>query len=155
MFGALRAEAPASALELLTASWATEPSTTRAAFVAAMSTGLGADDEDFLEAVLDDSRKDVRAAAAALLRGLPGSRRAARLRRLALAAGIYQRAASPRPPRRRAAATRRRHRRAMALTRADKTGTTPQWLIRQLVGGYTLAQPGRALSGATRATLSA
>jgi hypothetical protein len=84
MFRALRAAAPAVALELLATSWGSEPSTTRAAFVSAMARGLGPDDEGFLEAVLDDNRKDVRAAAAALLTRLPASRRAARMQLLAL-----------------------------------------------------------------------
>ena len=74
MFADLRDEAPALARELLAGSWGSEPGTTRAAFVTAMATGLSDDDEGFLEAVLDDNRKDVRAAGAALLARLPRSR---------------------------------------------------------------------------------
>ena len=158
MFGALRAEAPASALELLAASWGTEPSTTRAAFVTAMSTGLGPGDEDFLEAVLDDSRKDVRTAAAALLARLPASRRAARLQRLALP--LVSVSGRLRPVLHVGAAPPLDD--AIKRDGADpnrQNRDDPQWLIRQLVAGTPLgAWPtalGRELSDLVRLALAA
>ncbi len=158
MFGALRGEAPASALELLTASWATEPSTTRAAFVAAMSTGLSDDDEAFLEAVLDDNRKDVRAAGVALLARLPGSRRAERMRRQAVALVAVTGRLRPvlnvaAPP----AVDEAIIRDGIDPSRTNRDG--PQSLIRQLVAGTPLsawtAALGRDPSDLVRLALAA
>jgi hypothetical protein len=70
----LRASDPAVALGLLRTTWATEPPRDRQPLVEALEVGLGMDDEPFLEAVLDDKRKEVRAAAARLLATLPESR---------------------------------------------------------------------------------
>ena len=75
----LRASDPASARELLASTWATETPEDRAAFVALLATGLSMDDEPFLEAALDDRRKEVRHAAAELLCRLPESRLGARM----------------------------------------------------------------------------
>ena len=75
----LRATDPAQARELLASTWSTETPEDRAAFLAAFAAGLSMDDEPFLEAALDDRRKEVRQAAAGLLRRLPGSRLAARM----------------------------------------------------------------------------
>ncbi len=74
----LRARDAAHARELLAAGWEREPPAERAAFVDALRTALAPDDEPFLEAALDDRRKDVRTAAAALLARLPQSRLAQR-----------------------------------------------------------------------------
>ncbi len=64
---------PARGRELLEAVWAKEPSPERAALLPTLSAGLGLDDEPFLDAALDDRRKEVRIAAQALLATLPGS----------------------------------------------------------------------------------
>ncbi len=74
----LRASDATRARELLAADWEREPPAERAAFVDALRTGLSRDDEPFLEATLDDRRKDVRTAAAALLARLPDSQLAQR-----------------------------------------------------------------------------
>jgi uncharacterized protein DUF5691 len=74
----------ATAHEALTSSWAGEPGATRATLIAALEESLGPDDEAFLEAALDDRRKDVRGTAADLLSRLPSSRLAGRMRERAL-----------------------------------------------------------------------
>ncbi|GAA0612872.1 hypothetical protein HPO96_23010 [Kribbella sandramycini] len=68
-----RAE-PADALEALREVWPTESAATRADFLTLLVDGLSLDDEDFLEAALDDRSREVRRAAARLLTQLPGSR---------------------------------------------------------------------------------
>jgi hypothetical protein len=82
----LRAQRPADALALLSATWHQEHADDRAAFVVALAAGLSSLDEAFLEATLDDRARSVRQAAAELLARLPGSllaeRMAARLRPL-------------------------------------------------------------------------
>ena len=75
----LRATDAAAARELLASTWSTETPEDRAAFVALLATNLSMDDEPFLEAALDDRRKEVRQAAASLLWRLPDSRLAARM----------------------------------------------------------------------------
>ncbi|MDN5857262.1 MAG: DUF5691 domain-containing protein [Pseudonocardia sp.] len=70
---ALRASDPAAARELLGAGWPRETGDDQAAFLAVLRTGLGAADEPFLEAALDDRAAGVRATAAGLLAVLPGS----------------------------------------------------------------------------------
>jgi uncharacterized protein DUF5691 len=158
MFAELRDEAPALALELLAGSWGTEPGTTRAAFVTAMATGLSDDDEGFLEAVLDDNRKDVRAAGAALLARLPGSRRAERVRRRAVALVAITGRIRPvlnvaAPP----AVDEAIIRDGIDPSRANRDG--PQWQIRQLVAGTPLsawaAALGREPSDLVRLALAA
>ncbi|MFC3737964.1 SWIM zinc finger family protein [Paractinoplanes deccanensis] len=69
----LRRSDPGRARELVESTWAEDSSDTRARFVAALATGLSADDDPFLERALDDRRKEVREAALELLRRLPGS----------------------------------------------------------------------------------
>jgi hypothetical protein len=64
---------PAEALSSLTRVWSAEPPAERIAMMAALRVGLGPGDEEFLEAALDDRRKEVRTAAAELLGALPGS----------------------------------------------------------------------------------
>ena len=69
----LRRTNPARARELLAGTWQAETPEDRAAFLAAFEAGLTLDDELLLESALDDKRKEVRKAAAALLARLPGS----------------------------------------------------------------------------------
>lgn len=53
--------------------WTSLPPTQKAAILPALAEGLQASDEDFLEACLDDTRKEVRLPAATLLKSLPNS----------------------------------------------------------------------------------
>ncbi|WP_239103389.1 DUF5691 domain-containing protein [Microbispora corallina] len=71
---ALRERDPGAARDLLGRGWPAETPEDRAAFVAILASGLTMDDEPFLEAALDDRRREVRQAAADLLTRLPGSR---------------------------------------------------------------------------------
>jgi hypothetical protein len=80
----LRARDPEAARRLLESTWAEEPPDERAAFVGALALGLSMADEPFLEAALDDRRKEVRGAAAALLARLAGSRLVQRMTERAL-----------------------------------------------------------------------
>lgn len=83
-FTALRATDPAAACDLLRTTWAAESGDDREVFVSALATGLSADDEDLLETALDDRRKGVREPAALLLRRLPDSAYAHRMRKRAV-----------------------------------------------------------------------
>jgi hypothetical protein len=69
----LRAAEPDRARDLLASTWAEDGPDERAAFVGALQVGLGPADEPFLEAALDDRRKEVRERAADLLAHLPHS----------------------------------------------------------------------------------
>lgn len=69
----LRRVNPARARELLASTWKEEGPDERARFIAVLETGLSPADEPFLEAALDDKRKEVRRAAASLLARLPES----------------------------------------------------------------------------------
>jgi hypothetical protein len=64
----------AAALEALREVWPTESAATRAEFLGVLADGLSLDDEEFLEAALDDRSKDVRRGAARMLARIPGSR---------------------------------------------------------------------------------
>jgi hypothetical protein len=75
----LRGTDPGRGRALVEETWSGETGKDRAAIVAALATGLGPDDEAFLEAALDDRSKGVRQEAAQLLAGLPTSRLAARM----------------------------------------------------------------------------
>ena len=75
----LRAEAPGQARLLLESTWERETPDDRAAFMEVLARGLSMDDEPFLEAALDDRRREVRQEAANLLTRLPESRLARRM----------------------------------------------------------------------------
>ncbi|CAL9556689.1 hypothetical protein SUDANB176_04559 [Streptomyces sp. enrichment culture] len=76
---ALRSREPAAARDLLAASWATERAEDRLMFLDSLRTGLGPDDEPFLEQALADRSRNVRATAAELLSALPDSALAGRM----------------------------------------------------------------------------
>jgi hypothetical protein len=65
---------PAAGRELLAADWAQQSGDERAALLAGLARNLSADDEEFLDAALDDRAAAVRAVARRLLTRLPGSR---------------------------------------------------------------------------------
>ncbi len=75
----LRQRDPAQARELVQSTWGQEVAPDRWAFLQAFRLGLSMADEPFLEEALDDRAKDVRSAAADLLRQLPKSRLCARM----------------------------------------------------------------------------
>ncbi|MFJ8536248.1 DUF5691 domain-containing protein [Streptomyces sp. NPDC093591] len=79
LLSVIRAREPAAARELLTATWATERAEDRLMFLDSLRTGLGPQDEPFLEQALTDRSRNVRATAAELLSALPGSALAARM----------------------------------------------------------------------------
>ncbi|MFE4048452.1 DUF5691 domain-containing protein [Streptomyces sp. YIM B13518] len=79
LLAALRSRRPAAARELLAAGWATERAEDRLMFLDSLRTGLGPDDEPFLEQALADRSRNVRATAAELLSALPGSALAERM----------------------------------------------------------------------------
>jgi hypothetical protein len=70
---AWRARDAGAARAALAAAWPGEAPEQRAALLPALAVGLGPGDEAFLEAALDDRRKEVRTAAQRLLASLPGS----------------------------------------------------------------------------------
>ncbi|PYC78096.1 hypothetical protein C7C46_17360 [Streptomyces tateyamensis] len=82
----LRRTDPAAGLALLRSSWASERAEDRLLFLDALQDGLGPADEEFLEQALGDGSPGVRATAAELLSGLPGSALGARMAERALAA---------------------------------------------------------------------
>ncbi|MFE5187224.1 DUF5691 domain-containing protein [Streptomyces sp. NPDC056628] len=79
LLAAVRAREPSAARELLTTTWATERAEDRLMFLDSLRTGLGPQDEPFLEQALGDRSRNVRATAAELLSALPGSALAARM----------------------------------------------------------------------------
>ncbi|MGW1541108.1 DUF5691 domain-containing protein [Streptomyces sp. NPDC002309] len=79
LLAALRAQAPATARELLASSWPTERAEDRLMFLDSLRKNLTAEDEPFLEQTLADRSRNVRATAAELLSALPGSALAARM----------------------------------------------------------------------------
>ncbi|GGJ20214.1 DUF5691 domain-containing protein [Streptomyces brasiliensis] len=79
LLGAVRADRPAVARELLEATWATERAEDRLMFLDSLRTGLSAEDEPFLERALSDRSRNVRSTAAELLSALPDSALAARM----------------------------------------------------------------------------
>jgi len=75
---AMRAADPAAALASLQSGWAQEAADLRAALLPCLEVRLSLADEPFLEAALDDKRKEVRGIARELLAILPGSQLSAR-----------------------------------------------------------------------------
>ncbi|WP_156401516.1 DUF5691 domain-containing protein [Duganella sp. Root1480D1] len=75
---AMRSADPAAALATLQGGWAQEAADLRAALLPCLEVGLSLADEPFLEAALDDKRKEVRGIARELLAALPGSQLSAR-----------------------------------------------------------------------------
>jgi hypothetical protein len=75
----LRAHDAKHALELIQSTWDADSYEDRAAFVPTLRIGMSLADEPFLEACLDDSRKEVRDAALDLLILLPESEHSARM----------------------------------------------------------------------------
>jgi Family of unknown function (DUF5691) len=69
----LRADGPDEGRALLGEEWSTLGPEERAHLLAVLRTGLGPADEEFLEAALDDKRREVREVAADLLAAVPGS----------------------------------------------------------------------------------
>jgi hypothetical protein len=79
LLAAIRGHRPAAARELLASTWATERAEDRLMFLDSLRTGLGPEDEPFLELAHADRSRNVRATAAELLSALPGSALAARM----------------------------------------------------------------------------
>ncbi|MFF9126003.1 DUF5691 domain-containing protein [Streptomyces sp. NPDC014889] len=79
LLASIRARRPGAARELLAGSWAGERAEDRLMFLDSLRTGLGPDDEAFLEHALADRSRNVRSTAAELLSALPGSALAARM----------------------------------------------------------------------------
>lgn len=133
---AVRSRHPDRARALVEDTWATDGAADRTVHVEALAVHLTMADEPFLEAALDDRSKTVRAAAAALLERLPGSRRA---RRMADRARPLVRASRKRVemnfPAEPDAATRRD---GVTDTRAEPMGLAAWWAV-QLVAGTPLA----------------
>ncbi|MGF6883398.1 hypothetical protein ABIA39_004942 [Nocardia sp. GAS34] len=76
---ALRRSDPRAAGEALARTWRSEPAHVRIDLISVLQEGLALDDEPLLEVALDDSRAEVRRAAADLLARLPDSAFAARM----------------------------------------------------------------------------
>ncbi|MFD5348857.1 DUF5691 domain-containing protein [Streptomyces anulatus] len=79
LLDAVRAQDPAAALVLLSTTWSAERAEDRLMFLDSLRSGLGGDDEPFLEQALSDRSRNVRATAAELLSALPESALAGRM----------------------------------------------------------------------------
>ncbi|MEV6595815.1 SWIM zinc finger family protein [Actinoplanes sp. NPDC051346] len=137
----LRGTDPAAGLALLRGTWRGETPEDRARFVAALCAGLSLADDEFLEAALDDRRKEVREAALELLRRLPGANLGKRMATRALAAVTLERRALGRdrvavtPP---AELTDELRRDGVAAQPARGNGVRA-WLLEEVVAGTPLA----------------
>lgn len=76
----MRIQDPALARDALAQVWTTETPEQRTQLLSCLAAGLGPDDEPFLEAALDDRRKEVRSLAQVLLTRLPHSNFVQRMR---------------------------------------------------------------------------
>jgi hypothetical protein len=137
---AVRTADPDAGRALLEETWAGEKAADRAAAVRTLRTGLGPDDEPFLEAALDDRAASVRTAAAEILTRLSGSARAGRmadrLRPLVAVSGRLRRSLAVELPDEPDAAARRD---GIGDTgRPPATGRRAWWLT-QIVAGTPLA----------------
>jgi hypothetical protein len=152
----LRGRDPRAGRELLAADWARLPADERAALLAVLARGLSADDEEFLDAALDDRADAVRAVARRLLTLVPASRFS--LRATERAAAVLR-------------LERHRLRQGLAVSRpgdpdaaAVRDGIDPRlpspsigsgaWLLTQLIAAVPLARWG-ALFGLPPADLVA
>ncbi|UZI29230.1 DUF5691 domain-containing protein [Streptomyces sp. VB1] len=79
LLDAVRAQDPPAALALLATTWPAERAEDRLMFLDSLRSGLGGDDEPFLERALSDRSRNVRATAAELLSALPESALAGRM----------------------------------------------------------------------------
>jgi hypothetical protein len=133
----LRETDPARGRELLESTWRQDSSEDRARFVAILGIGLSTDDDPFLEAALDDRRKEVRESALELLRRLPGSSLGARMAERARAAVRFERPGrlSVTPPTELDAELRRD---GVAATPARGLGVSA-WLLEEVLAGTPLA----------------
>lgn len=132
----VRRSDPAAGRELVLSTWSADSYEDRAAFVAALATGLGLADEALLDLALTDRRGEVRRAAAGLLARLPGSAFAGRAEgRAAASVRLIGRALEVAPPSE-----------ASAEMIADGFDPSPPratgrhaWLLRQLVAAAPAA----------------
>jgi hypothetical protein len=139
----LRDRDPKAARELLGAGWTRENGEDRATLLAVLARGLSPDDEEFLEAALDDRAGAVRATARRMLSRLPGS---AFNRRATERAAAALRLAGD-GPRRRLIAIPPRHGDLNAATVRDGIGTRPPapsigvgaWLLTEVIAAAPLA----------------
>jgi hypothetical protein len=137
----LRGTDPGAARALLEGTWATEAAEERARFVAALASGLSQADDAFLEAALDDPRKEVRDAALDLARRLPGSALSRRMTERAQAAVRLERRSFGRdrllvdPPQAAGPALRRD---GVAATPTRGTGIGA-WLLEEVLAGTPLS----------------
>jgi hypothetical protein len=129
---------PAAGRDALEQSWGEEEPRARGTLLAQLRTGLGPDDEAFLECALDDRRQEVRAAAADLLARLPGSALRARMAErarplLQLARGLRTRLEAQLPEALDAAAAR-----DLVSTRPPRGTGERAWWLRQIVAATPL-----------------
>ncbi|HEV7963797.1 MAG TPA: SWIM zinc finger family protein [Actinoplanes sp.] len=137
----LRGADPGTARALLQGTWATEAPEERARFVAALASGLSQADDAFLEAALDDRRREVRDTALDLVRRLPGSALSRRMIERARAAVRLERRSFGRdrllvdPPQ---AADPALLRDGVAATPTRGTGIGA-WLLEEILAGTPLS----------------
>jgi len=86
LLASVRDRNPAFGRALLESTWETEPASQRGQLLATLHRNISADDEPFLERVLDDRRQEVRRLAATLLCRLPASALVSRMTARARAA---------------------------------------------------------------------